>query len=258
MDYDVNSLVNSRVKRLVRLKDRKHRDQESVFVVEEPRIIERALTSGHHPREVYWCPAIHQQVPIDGVDIFTIAEDAIHKASYRKRSTGVIAVFDYLDRGLGSVSTGDRPLLFVAEGLEKPGNLGALLRIADAAGVDGVIVIGDGADLFNPNVVRTSTGAIFTVPVGLSADVAALGGWLSSQEIESFAAVPDAGQSLWATDLSGGAAIWIGAEAEGLSPQARALVDHEVSIPMAGAADSLNASSAAAVIVFEAVRQRTQ
>lgn len=257
MQYQVTSASNGRVKRLVRLKDRKHRDAERVFVVEEPRIIERAIASGHQPREIYTSSETRTRDIADGVEAFTLSEVAIDKASYRKHSTGVIAVFGYLDSALDAVPVGEKPLILIAEGLEKPGNLGALLRIGDAAGVDGVIVVDGTADPFNPNVVRASTGAIFTVPIGLSDNVPEVSQWLKSHDIESFAAVPNADDSLWVSDLSGRVAIWVGAEADGLTSTARRAIHREISIPMAGSADSLNASVAAAVITFEALRQRS-
>lgn len=256
MSPEVTSTSNSRVKRLVRLRDRKHRDAEKVFVVEEPRIIERALTSGHLPLEIYFSPERWQHQIPDGVDALALGDDALAKASYRRHSTGVIAVFSYLETGLEKLAIGDNPLIIVAEGLEKPGNIGALLRIGDAAGVDGVVVVDAAADPFNPNVVRASTGALFTVPLGVAEEVADVTRWLTENDICSFAAVPEADETLWSTDLSGRTAIWIGAEADGLAPTTRNIVDQEIAIPMAGSMDSLNASVAAALITFEAVRQR--
>ncbi len=254
-DYDISSPANEQVKRLVRLQQRRHRDEERLFVVEEPRIIERALQRGHFPVETYICP---DDNPQDfGLAHATLSLEAIDRASYRSSSTGIIALFPYWDTGLNLMSLSADPLLLVAEGLEKPGNLGALLRIADGAGADGVIMVEPAADPFNPNTVRSSTGTLFTVPVAI-ADRADVVGWLKSHHIPSVATSPVAVSAYWEAALAGPVAIWVGSEALGLSEEALANADAKVSIPMHGGADSLNTAVSAALVVYEAVRQRRQ
>jgi TrmH family RNA methyltransferase len=179
------------------------------------------------------------------------------KASYRSASTGLIALFKYLDTGLDQIPESDKPLLLVSEGLEKPGNLGALLRVSDGAGVDGVILVEPAPDPFNPNTVRSSTGCLFTVPVAIS-ELDGVVAWMASRGIRSVAATPEASLPYWEADLSGGCAVWVGAEAGGLSGRAKDHADQSVSIPMAGAADSLNTSVAASLLLYEARRQRRQ
>lgn len=219
----------------------------------------RALQSGHVPVDTYICPDV-------GPETFdlphrTMSREAIDKASYRRASTGIISLFPYFETSLGGLhSLEDRPgdpLLLIVEGMEKPGNLGALLRIADGAGVDGVILVEPAADLFNPNTVRSSTGCLFTVPIA-TADFTSAAGWLSDHDIRSVAASPEASSTYWEADLSGPCAVWVGAEATGLSGDAIDNARETVSVPMRGAADSLNTSVAAALIVYEAVRQRCQ
>lgn len=256
MSFDVSSPTNERIKRLVNLRDRRHRDQEMVFVVEERRVLERAVAAGHVPEELFWAPELGPRP--NGIDLepVTLSAAAANRASYRATSTGVFAVFPYFDTDLASLPTPSLGLVLIAEGLEKPGNLGALLRIADGAGVDGVIAVGPDADAFNPNATRASTGAIFNVPLAIVEGPSPAADWLATHSIRSLAAVPDASTSLWDSDLSGAIALWVGSEAEGLSGEARGVADAEVSIPMVGIGDSLNVSVSAALLVYEALRQR--
>lgn len=186
-----------------------------------------------------------------------MSREAIDRASYRRSSTGIIALFPYWDTGLEILSLSPVPLLLVAEGLEKPGNLGALLRIADGAGADGVILVEPAADPFNPNTVRSSTGTLFTVPVA-TADRNHVIGWLRDHAIASVATSPRAASEYWEAELAGPVAIWVGSEALGLSDEATANAKWNVSIPMHGAADSLNTAVSAGLVVYEAVRQRSQ
>lgn len=253
--YDISSPANEQVKRLVRLQQRRHRDEERMFVVEEPRIIERALEQGHTPLEVYVCP--DENPPSFGLGHVTMSREAIDRASYRRSSTGIIALFPYWAMSLDKVHLSAVPLLLVAEGLEKPGNLGALLRIADGARADGVIVVEPAADPFNPNTIRSSTGALFSVPVAI-AERAGVIGWLKDHGLRSMATTPAASSAYWDADLGGPVAIWVGTEATGLTEEALANADMAVSIPMHGKADSLNSAVAAALVMYEAVRQRRQ
>lgn len=253
--YDISSPGNEQVKRLVRLQKKRHRDEERLFVVEEPRIIERALERGHVPAEAYICP--DDTPPSFGLSHVTMSREAIDRASYRRSSTGIIALFSYWETGLDQLSPSPQALLLVAEGLEKPGNLGALLRIADGAGADGVVLVEPAADLFNPNTVRSSTGTLFSVPVA-TAERANVFGWLRDHDISSVATSPEAGSAYWEAALAGPIAIWVGSEASGLSEEAVAHADWNVSIPMQGGADSLNTAIAAALVIYEALRQRRQ
>lgn len=255
MGYEISSPANDRVKRLVSLRDRKHRDRERLFSVEEVRIVERAASAGHRPVEVYWCPDLMALPPASDVPAVSMSIDALQKASYRSSPEGSISLFSYLPTGLDRVQPERSPLLLIAEGLEKPGNLGALLRVADAAGAAALIVVDERVDPFNPNVVRASTGAIFTVPV-VTTSMSPLKTWLEDGQYKSVAGVAGSEKLLWEADLTGRLAIWVGGEAPGLSPEALRFADELVSIPMIGATDSLNVSVSAGVLVFEAVRQR--
>lgn len=250
MTHDITSPSNDRIRRLVRLRDRGHRDSEGVFVVEGARLVKRALASGLEPIEVYTDGSIE----LPEVDhVVTVAPEALDRASYRKRSQGLIVVFEQFPLDLGRLGT-PGSLTLAAEAIEKPGNLGAMLRTADAAGADAFVAVGATVDPFNPNVLRASTGALFTVPVALC-ELDDLTGWLG--DVELVAAVPHAPTPYWGGDLRRDVAIIVGTEDAGLSDAVIEAASRTVSIPMAGTADSLNASVSLALLAYEALRQRS-
>ncbi|HEX6220299.1 MAG TPA: RNA methyltransferase [Acidimicrobiia bacterium] len=252
MGFDITSQSNERIKWLVRLRERKHRDQELVFVVEGQRLYERALDAGLTPRITF----VSQSGVATVGETLTVAPDVLDKASYRARSQALIAVFEQTGTGLDDIDRGADPLLLIAENVEKPGNLGAMCRTAAAAGATAVVTVGDTVDPWNPNAIRASTGAIFSVPVVVSSwdEVEP---WLAVGGVRIVAASPGGGQSMWQTDLTGPVAVVIGAEDEGLSKRAASIADELVVIPQTETGvDSLNASVAAAVVLFEAARQR--
>lgn len=241
------------MKRLVRLANRAVRDAEGVFVVEGRRLIERALRARFVVEEAYG----DGSVVIEGIETVGVDPAVLDRVSYRHRSEGVIAVFRQRRSRLQDVTLGPRSLVFVAERLEKPGNLGAILRTADAAGADAVVTVPGQIDVFNPNAIRASTGAAFTVPAP-GTTLAELRRWLSEGGVKLIAADPGSDALFWEADMAAPVALMVGAEDEGLSQEALRLADEVVSIPMSsGAADSLNASVAMAVLAYEAVRQRS-
>lgn len=253
MDFDITSPSNERIKWLVRLRDRKYRDAEGVFAVEGSRLYQRALAAGFDPIVTFVSdPAVEGVVG----DHVTVTPEVLDKASYRSKSQGIVAVFRQGSLTLEDLDPGPSPLLLIVENVEKPGNLGAMCRTAAAVGVDAVITIGEIVDRWNPNALRASTGAVLTVPLAASSwdEVEP---WLEERGISIVAASPDATKSLWQSDLTGPIAVVIGAEDEGLSEHARSLAHRRVAISQLQAGvDSLNASVAAAVVLFEAVRQR--
>lgn len=254
MPPDITSPSNDRIKWLVRLRDRKHRDAEGVFVVEGERLYRRALETGLVPEVTFVTdPSI-----IDTVGpVLIVDPGALDKVSYRRESEGVIAVFPQLDTSLDHLDLTQPPLILIAENVEKPGNLGAMLRTAGAAGADALIIVGDSLDAHNPNVVRASTGALFTVPLAMS-NWDELAQWLNDNGIGVVCAAPDAADPVWDAHLTGPLALVVGAEDVGLSDEALALAHRTVLIPQdTGIVDSLNVSVAAAILLFEARRQRT-
>lgn len=244
--------MNTRIKRLVKLRDRRHRDREGVFVVEGERLVTRALEAGLMPVEIYVDGTVAIQV---GITPVSVAPDVLDKASYRNRSEGLIAVFPQFETSLDSAPEGATSLVVAAESIEKPGNLGAMIRLADAAGAGPVIAISSTADVFSPNTIRASTGAVFDTPIAL-ADLDELFAWADVLGIEVAAAHPKAPTTVWDLDMTGPTCILVGAEDVGLSPEALSAAHTVFSIPMAGMSDSLNVASAVGVSLFEAVRQR--
>jgi TrmH family RNA methyltransferase len=251
--YDIASPANDRIKWLLSLRDRRHRDAERVFVVEGERLYRRAISAGMEPRVTFVSADSH---PVSG-PVVTVKPSVLDKASYRRRSQGLIAVFPQIATTLDHLEVPANPLILIAEDIEKPGNLGAMLRTGAAAGVDAVLAIGGSVDPHNPNVLRASTGALFTLPLAVTTWDRATQ-WLEARSVVVLAATPDASMSLWDTDLTGAIAVAIGAEDLGLSERARSIASRLIAIPQtARSVDSLNASVAAGVVLFEAARQRT-
>lgn len=264
----ITSPANPRVKRLVRLRSRRHRDREGVFLIEGFRELEKAAGAGVAVDELYVCedlflggnePALAERITAAGARLLRLAEEPFRKAAYRDRPEGLLAVAPRFPTGLDVLrerGAGDGPeLVLVAEGIEKPGNLGTMLRTADAAGAQAVIAADPRTDLFNPNVVRSSLGSLFTVPAAVASAPAAAD-WLRRRGVTPVLASPGAPAPHWEADLRGPTAIVIGSEQLGLSPIWRDRGYPQARIPMTGASDSLNAAAAAGVLLFEAVRQR--
>ncbi len=253
MSPDITSPSNERIKWLVRLRERRQRDDEKVFIVEGERLYRRALEADLHPRVSF--VSVDSSVDTVG-ETLTVAPTALDKASYRNRAEDVIAVFPQLDTHLERVKLSENPLILVAEDVEKPGNLGAMLRTAAAAGADALIAVGGAPDPHNPNAVRASTGALFTTALAVSA-WEELEPWLEERAVEVLCSTPTMAEPLWDVDLTGPLALVVGAEDAGVSERAVAVADRAVHIPQATeTVDSLNVSVATGVLLFEARRQR--
>ena len=177
------------------------------------------------------------------------------KIAYRGSTEGVIAEVKAVQRGLEDVKLSEKPLVIVLESVEKPGNLGAVLRSADAAGADAVLICDPLTDLFNPNLIRASIGAVFTVQTVCCTSTEAIS-WLKANGIKLYTAQLQDSSWYYDTDMKGATAIAIGTEATGLTDAWREAADAHIKIPMLGELDSLNASVSAAILLFEAVRQR--
>jgi len=251
----ITSAANPRIRALVGLRDRGARDSQGLFVVEGPRLLDRAVEAGHRPVEVFYDPNRFDPGALIGPALYTCSAEVLSRASYRASDEGVMAVLRQFDLGLSGLALPGVPLILVAEGIEKPGNLGAILRTADAVGADAVIAVDPEIDPFNPNVVRSSTGALFTVPIAVAGLENAVD-WLRESGIQLIGADPSADHDLWSIDFTLPCALMVGAEHGGLTNRARQAADGLVSIPMRGATDSLNASVTIAVLAFEALRQR--
>ena len=260
----ITSLQNDRVKELVRLRDRRHRDRTGKFLVEGFREITRAFDAESALDTLYICrdlflgpneDTLIARIAEAGVEIVELAKAPFQKASYRDRPEGLLAVASQFDTSLARLTLPSDPLILVAEAIEKPGNLGTMLRTADATGVDAVIVADPTTDPFNPNVVRASTGTLFTTRLAVDSTPAVLA-WLESNGVSIVATTPDTETLLWDADLTGPVAVVVGAEQYGLSDTWLERANIRLRIPMAGTADSLNAAMAAGITLFEALRQR--
>ncbi len=261
----LTSLQNPRIKQLVKLRDRRDRDDAGVFLVEGYREIRRALEKRVALTELYYSPDwflgsnepnLIAQAEQAGARLFELTKDAFAKVAYRERPDGLLGVAPQWKHSLVELQLPEAPFLLVVEAIEKPGNLGTILRSADAAGCNAVIVCDPVTDIFNPNVVRASTGVLFSVPCIVD-ESEHVNTWLRSKGIRTIATTPAAETLYTSADLKGPLAIVMGSEQYGLSDYWLKNADLPVRIPMAGQADSLNVAMATIITLFEAVRQRS-
>lgn len=267
MRVELTSTRNPRVKHLVALRRRRTREEFGVTLIDGYDEILLALDAGVRPQTVYYCPAYdpdgsrHEALlgrlepDAASIEIVPVSREVFAKVSYRENPDGWLAVVAAPAAQLSALTVPASPLVLVCEAVEKPGNLGAMLRTADAAGVAAVVAAGPVTDWGNPNLVRASKGTVFSVPVA-SAPTAEVVSWLDANGIALVATLPEAVTTLDQLDLTGPTAIAVGAEHAGLSPELVAAARHSVRIPMFGRVNSLNVSAAAAIGLYEAVRQR--
>jgi TrmH family RNA methyltransferase len=263
VNVDISSAANERIKAAVRLRDRDERDQTGLTLVDGVREIDRALHAGTIVETALVCEpllspigrAVVARLRAGGPDTVTTSEPAFRKVAFGDRTDGVVAIVRQPQHTLADLTLPVEPLLVVVEAVEKPGNLGAILRSADGAGADAVIAADPTTDLFNPNTIRASIGTVFSVPIA-AATSPETQRFLDERRIRVIAARPDATIDYTDADLRGPVAILLGSEATGLSDTWSGSNATAVRIPMAGIADSLNVSIAAAVLLYEARRQR--
>lgn len=265
-ELHVTSASNPRLKSVVALRRRRVREAEGRTVVEGYEELELALEAGVVPDTVLHCPELmldagRQAALVDrardlGAGTLRLSRAAFEKVAYREGPDGFLAVVPVAGVALADLVLPEDALVLVCEGLEKPGNLGAMLRTADAAGVAAVVAADPVTDWGNPNVVRSSKGTVFSVPVAAAPleDVLA---WLRDHRIRLVATTPDTDTLHTAVGYDGAVAVAVGAEKEGLTDRFLGAAAERVRIPMAGRVNSLNAATAAAVVVYEAVRQRS-
>jgi TrmH family RNA methyltransferase len=261
----ITSLQNPHVKNAVALRDRRHREKQGRILIDGARELARAIAAGVRLTEVFVCERLCQSedarrvlelLPACGTDVLDVTEPVFDKLAFGQRTEGVLGVAQTPAATLDGLKLPDSPLVAVLEGVEKPGNVGAVLRSADAAGVSALIVADGRTDLYNPNAIRASLGTIFTVPVAAATAAETLA-WLRRQGLAIFAARVDGSLPYTEADFCQPAAIILGSEAAGLSAAWAAEDIIAVRLPMLGMADSLNVSAAAAVLFYEALRQRT-
>ena len=280
---DLTSPQNPRVKNAVRLRDRRHREKQGKIIIDGARELRRAIGAGVKLAELFVCPSLCQSedaqyllnaLPQLGGEVFHVSEAVFERLAFGRRTEGMLGVAEMPRPTLAAISAswsgtgwGDSltvtptktptktPLVAVLEGVEKPGNVGAVLRSADAAGVSAVIVADGRTDLFNPNAIRASLGTIFTTPACEATSQETLA-WLRARNFAVFAARVDGSAPYTEVDYRGPTAIVLGSEAAGLSSAWTGDDIRAVRLPMLGKADSLNVSVTAAVLFFEALRQR--
>lgn len=260
----LTSLQNTKVKQTLRLRERSERDDTQSFLIEGYRELLRFADKGGKARELFYCPelflgsnepALIETLRKRQADIYPCSEAVFRKLSYRDRPDGLLAVAAQTHLGLKDLKLKASPFLVVAEAIEKPGNLGTILRSSDASGVDGLILCDRCTDLYNPNVVRASVGTLFTVPVVETSSEETLT-WLKKRGILIVAATPHAQHEFTQVDLRQPVAIAVGTEQLGLSKKWMDAADISVKIPMCGVADSLNVAMATTLMLYEVLRQR--
>lgn len=264
----LSSLQNPRIKQVVHLRERHGRDQSNLFIIEGYRELLRATEAGWQIESLFICPelflgsnepALIQRLITQKVQLFHCTEAVFKKISYRDRPDGLLSLAIKKNISLQNLEfifqKNPSPLLVVAEAIEKPGNLGTILRSSDAVQVDGLIVCDRCTDIYNPNVVRASVGTLFTVPTAEATSQETLE-WLRRKGVAILAATPHAEKEFTQVDLTRPVAIALGTEQLGLSKQWMEQADLQVRIPMRGVADSLNVAMAATLLLYEADRQR--
>jgi TrmH family RNA methyltransferase len=259
----INSLQNSRIKNIRKLSTKaRERKEQELFVIEGAREFSLALAGGYVPDSVYVCRELFAQSdypdvlqPVPATKVYEVSESVFQTIAYREGSDGILALARPKPHRLPDLRLPDNPLIIVLEAVEKPGNLGAVLRTADAAQVDAVIVCDPSTDLYNPNIIRSGVGCLFTVPVAVASNDETLK-FLQNHRIQTFAAELKAAQRYQDTDFTSPSALVLGSEADGLSDFWLKQADRRIKIPMRGVIDSLNVSVTAAVLTFEAMRQR--
>jgi TrmH family RNA methyltransferase len=261
---EITSRSNPRVAAVAGLRDRRERERQGLTVVDGAREVRRAIDSGADVVEAFVCGPLlagpDARAGLDalergGTRITAVSQGVFEKLAFGDRAEGLLAVVRIPDLSLGRLALPPDPLVAVIEGVEKPGNIGAVLRSADGAGADALVAASPRTDLFNPNAIRASAGTIFRVPLAAAPAEEALA-WARAAELRIVATRVDADRPYTDVDLTGPVAIVLGAEADGLTPTWDAPDTEAVRIPMRGIADSLNVSVAAALLLFEARRQR--
>ena len=257
----ITSAQNPRIRNFQHLMKARERRHQGVFVLEGILEIGKAMAAGYQFKSVFFCPDIISSKEVEELldenheEIFSVSSDIFAKIAYRGTSGGIVLLSEPREHKLENLKLRDRPLLIVLEAVEKPGNLGAILRTADAAAVDAVIICDPQTNIYNPNVVRSSIGCLFSVPVAVANSTEVIN-WLERKKISIYCTALTASLPYHTINFKRPSAIVLGTEATGITKTWLDASDNNIIIPMLGKADSLNVSTAAAIVVFEARRQR--
>jgi TrmH family RNA methyltransferase len=256
----ITSTQNPKIKSLLSLDKPRERRKQQLFIIEGKREIQWAIEAGYKIGNIFYCENIISESELgknlaDNRLVIPVTQDVFDKIAVRENSGGVIAVAEMRVHSVDQILLSKNPLLLIVEAVEKPGNLGAILRTADAAGVDAVIICDPQTDFYNPNVIRSSVGCVFTKQIASSTSEEAIA-WLKKNNLLIYCTYLSGAQRYDKTDFTKGCAIVMGTEATGLSELWVKNSNANIIIPMQGKIDSMNVSTAAAVVVFEAKRQR--
>lgn len=265
MRKEITSPQNTYIKELVQLKDKSRlRKKTQTFLIEGLREISLAILGGYHIETILVNTSIIDEVAIQHllnkasstIDVIEISKDVYKKLALRESTEGILAVANSKNLSLTNLKFKNKnPLILVAEAPEKPGNIGALLRTADAAGIDAVLIANPKTDIYNPNIIRSSIGSVFTTTIATGTTLEIIT-FLKENNIAIYGAALTASVEYQTIDYTGASAIIVGTEATGLSNEWLQNTTQNIIIPMRGAIDSMNVSVSAAIVVFEAVRQR--
>ena len=260
----ITSRQNQRVKDAAKLRDRRAREKQRRTLIDGARELGCAIDAGVPLLEVFVCEPlcsddarqiVRRQLDATEAVVSYVTAEVFEKLAFGERAEGVVGVVSTPAPALTDLTLPPKPIVAVLEGIEKPGNVGAVIRSADAAGVAAVIVADGGTDLFNPSAIRASLGTIFALPVAAASSHDTLS-WLGEQGLPIFATQPDASLTYTEVDWSAGGAMILGSEARGLGDVWQGDKVTPIGLPMRGVADSLNVSATAAVLFYEALRQR--
>jgi len=260
MHFKITSTQNPKVKSLLALEKPRERRKQGLFIIEGKKEIGMALNAGYKIGNLFFCDEMISLQEIEDLNadnklIIPISKDVFDKIAVRENSGGVLAVAEQKAHHLSQLKLSPTPLLLILESVEKPGNLGAILRTADAAGVDAVIICDPQTDFYNPNVIRSSIGCVFSTQIASASSEETIK-WLREKNISVYCTYLKASKQYHLVDYTKPSAIVMGTEATGLSDIWVSHADSNIIIPMHGKIDSMNVSTAAAVVVFEAKRQR--
>lgn len=261
MNKEITSVQNPYIKELFQLKEKsRDRKKSGLFLIEGVREIKLAIKGNYSLKSILYYPELFSKAEVDSfkqeIDKIEISKEVFQKLAHRDTTEGVLAVAEVKSHILGKLNfKSENPLILVAEAPEKPGNIGALLRTADAANVDAVIIANPKTDLYNPNIIRSSVGCIFTnqIAAGSTAEIIS---FLNQKNISIYCAALQASEIYTTQDFTRATAIVVGTEATGLSEGWIENAHQNIIIPMQGEIDSMNVSVAAGILIFEAKRQR--
>jgi TrmH family RNA methyltransferase len=258
----ISSKQNPRIKNLVHLQKPGERQKQGLFLIEGLKEIEKAVLSDYQFNSLFYCPELIDSKSVGELfksklpnHVFEISREIFNKAAYRQDSGGLLLLAKPKNHNLKSLGLTENPLILVIEGVEKPGNIGAIYRTADAAGISAIIICDQGTDLYNPNAIRASLGCVFNIQTAICSSAETIN-FLQENNIQILTSYLNAAVPYHTIDYTKPSAIVMGTEATGITEVWLNASDANIIIPMRGIADSMNVSTATAVLVFEACRQR--